>query len=1084
MVLLALLLSAQPARAAFALHTDVFEPIFAGGNDGMGAGVAFFDLDGDGDDDVLVSHGPDGVRLYENGGEPDFEFTDITLGSGLPTAMSQAFGLAAADFDRDGDADVAVADRYDGVRLFENRGGTFVETTALALPLRPAYASSLAAGDLDGDGFADLWAAGYTLWFDGFFHHCAPDRVFHNRGDGTFDEVGDAWGIADTGCTLAVLMSDFDVDGDADVLLANDFGGFVRPNRLYRNDGIAADGGVRFVDVAPEVGFDRRLYGMGLATADVDGDGRPDYFETSIGRSVLLLGSEDGFTDATESYGVRSMFSQSAYRATWGASFLDIESDGLWDLAVAAAPLPAAIEINATGRQPLQLWSNPSDAVPAEDVAAEQGVAVDDIVHALAVSDFDRDGDDDLLVGALGGLVRLLRNDAEPSPTLSLRLRGTVSNPDGLGAQATLRCDGVERFHELAVSGSYASQHSSVLRLPLAGCDAGGTVALRWPSGLVETFAVAPEGGELVLGEPAWIAVEPAWLPADGASETTVRVTPRDAAGALLGTGRAVGMSVTAGAISAVTDVGDGSYRATWTAPLSAGSGALSVTVDGDLAPAHPRARFFATDRTLVRASRPEYVADRTDVVVTVVPKDAAGVPVGPGHDVDVVALRGTIVDDVADLGDGRYEAVVRGDGGGDLVVSASVDGSARGPDAVVREIAAVDPARTYVRVVPGAVAREDLDATDVSVLVSPRDGLGATTPDARDHVYEFVGVGGALVPIEEGEGTDRYSATFPAADFAAQSPVELRVDGVVLDRAADLLVYDDPSEVAAAVDTDRSKLAVYLESAYADGEDYLWVSARLEDAEGDLLPWTAGMAFESAGLTADFERGEITREARLRATGAPGTHVVDVTFDGEPIGVSTTAILLEPIEWDPDDLTIEVCLSETWRFADGSGQIQVAVRPRDRHDLLVGSNAPVALYLDGAEAALTYALPGAYLAAVPVAERPRRSYVQVELVGTERGATTWIDFLGPGDDFEDRPLCVRDADGYTRFSPEDDLDAGPDAAPGDPDAAAQPDAGPDGSANDVHAIARGGGCDCGSAPGMPTGWPFLLGALLRRRRL
>jgi hypothetical protein len=384
------------------------------------------------------------------------------------------------------------------------------------------------------------------------------------------------------------------------------------------------------------------------------------------------------------------------------------------------------------------------------------------------------------------------------------------------------------------------------------------------------------------------------------------------------------------------------------------------------------------------------------------------------------------------------------------------------------------------VHVVPGAVAREEVEGTDVSVLVAPRDGLGNPTPDARDHVYEFGG--GALVPIEEGEGTDRYSATFAAADLVAAGALEIRVDGVELDRVADLLVYDDPAEVAAAVDRGRSKLAVYMDGAYADGEDYLWVSARLEDADGDLLPWVPGMALRSAGLTAAFERGELTREARLRATGEAGTHAVDVTFEGEAIGVSAEVTLRQALVWDPDDLTVEICLSETWRHADGTGQIQIAVRPREEHGLLVGSHAPIALFVDGAAAPLDYALPGAYLAAVPVADRPGRAWVQVEIAGTDRGATTWIDFLRPGDDFEDRPLCVRDEAGYERYAPRGGGDAGPDASVQDDDAAPRRDAGADGSADDVHVVVRGGGCACrapggGRARGSPAAAMLVAGA-------
>ncbi len=1068
---------ARPAGAVFSDHADdVLQPVFEVGGDSMGAGVAFVDFDVDGFEDVVVVHGTNGMRLYRNGGPDDFAFDDVTVESELPDDFPGGVAVAATDYDRDGDPDLFFAERT-GLHLFRNDGtGVFEDVTEATLPVLPYYAATMSFADLDGDGWTDVYVSGYTLYLAWPFHDCSPSMILHNRRDGTFEAAHEDWGVVDTGCTLAVLASDHDRDGDVDLLAANDFGQFERANSLFRNDGLQPDGSVAFTDVSEASGFAQRIYGMGIATADVNDDGAPDYFVTSIGRDVLLLGAGDGtFADATEAWGVTAQFGSGAWRATWGTAFLDVEQDGLWDLYVASGSLPAASEIANDPIQANFLFHPLEEAERTTRARGDQhegfGVGPVDASKGVAIGDFDADGDDDILTAALGGDVHLYRNDGDPEPVTRLTLRGSVSTPEAWGAWATLTCAGVSRAREMYSGGSYGSAHGLGLRMPLAGCEAGGEIEIAWPSGAVTRAAVDAATEALDLQEPEWVIVSPAYVAADGVSSANVVVTPRDDAGDPIGAGLSVALSATAGSVSAVSDLGDGRYEATWTSPDSPADGALTIRVDDAPMRAHPRVRFAlaGTEPATIHLSPSGFVADVTDVAVTVVPRDVAGGALGAGAIVELSVASGSVTALPVDVGDGSYRATVRGDGTGPLVVSATADGVALGSRGLP-EILAVDPARTRVWLEPGYVDEATLAFDQISIVVSPRTSEDAITPGFELFDYRLVTAGGEIVPDATIVRSASVTMNVPAQTLHDEGPARLEIDGVPLPKDLEVVTYADPAELAAHVDPARSRTGVFHQTAYADGDDMAWVVATLKDADDDIVPVTDVTAWECGEM--ELLESKITgvgRElrARFRSGLVPGRADLDVTIDGALVGVSTWIDLLGPVEHDVADVEVETCLDDVEREADGVGTVRAVVRARFGDGNLTGSNVPLTMSADGEALALDYTRPGTWYAAVPVPAAPGRTTIRVTLDGTDDEAQLWIEFFPVGDPPEDLdlPLCASTRDGVVP------ADAGPDTGPdagSDVDVDTDIDTDADGDSGTDPDRDAGGDDDAGSDPDLP----------------
>ncbi|MBI1354282.1 MAG: tetratricopeptide repeat protein [Acidobacteria bacterium] len=490
----------------------------------MAGGVAIFDADGDGLLDLFFANGAAtpslektgpqyANRLYRNRGGLRFE--DVTERSGL-AGEGFSIGAAAADYDNDGDVDLFVAGVGRG-RLYRNRGdGRFDEVSAAAGLADGAWSIGAAWFDYDRDGLLDLFVANYLQWDaasapvcqdsrSGVRTYChpkffepQPNRLYRNRGDGTFEDVTRASGVGSRpGKAMSVAVADVDDDGDPDVFVPND----AVPNFLFVNEG---RNGFREAGLTAGVALKddgKAVSAMGSAFGDVDGDGRPDLLFTALPGETFPHFHNEGeglFLDRTYASRIGGL---SRRLGGWGVALADFNNDGAADVFAAGGHVMDNVERFSSDayQQPNALWLGLGDGTFVDGSAAA-GLADRRAAHrGLAVADLDQDGRLDAVATTLGGRPELWRNETEPAGCwLRLRLRGVVSNRDGLGARVEV--DG--RVLENQSGGSYASSSHGPLHVGLGACDAPRAVRIRWPSGRSQTLSAPELNREIQVREP------------------------------------------------------------------------------------------------------------------------------------------------------------------------------------------------------------------------------------------------------------------------------------------------------------------------------------------------------------------------------------------------------------------------------------------------------------------------------------------------------------------------------------------------------------------------------------------------------
>ena len=483
----------------------------------MGAGVCVLDYDGDSYPDLYeVQSAPlpgapaDPLlyaALYRN--NRDGTFTDVTEEAGAGNAGRYGQGCAVGDVDNDGDSDLYVTN-FGPNSLYRNNGdGTFTEVGRKAGVDDPLWGTSAAFADYDRDGFLDLFVANY-LDFTLAKHkrcgdvarklisYCHPDAyegvpsvLYRNNGDGTFTDATRKAGLWNTeGKGLGVVWLDYDRDGDSDLYVANDS---VR-NFLYQNNG---DGTFTDVTLFSGTGYSeegRPEAGMGVDSADADGDGRMDLFVTNLSNEVneLYRNNGDGtFTIATNQAGLGEV---SLLFLAFGAEFLDADNDGDMDLYVTNGHVMDDIEAysdSISTRERDFIFENVGGGRFLErGPQAGPFFRIQDMGRGMAILDYDRDGRLDVALSRNGGRARLLHNDTPgPNHFLALNLRGTRSNRDGTGACVEVTVDDRLIAVERQGGSSYESASEGTVHLGLGGHGGPVAVEARWPSGLVESFA-------------------------------------------------------------------------------------------------------------------------------------------------------------------------------------------------------------------------------------------------------------------------------------------------------------------------------------------------------------------------------------------------------------------------------------------------------------------------------------------------------------------------------------------------------------------------------------------------------------------
>jgi len=520
-------LSAEIPDAAPALHfTDVTESVGIDTHHGdrprarlltedTGSGLAWGDIDADGDPDLYVvtlsrAAGGTGNRLYRNDGGT---FTDITETAGVADVDGMGMGASFADFDADGYIDLYVTN--DGPnRLFRGHGdGTFEDVAAAAGVAGDEWSVGICWGDYDGDGRLDLHVSNYTVYDDvdasmygstsgsmsdpeepgGYIappalnpkvFDPATNRLYRNLGDGTFEDVAPALGVADPrGRSLGATFCDLDGDGLLDLYVNND----VSPNRLY----IAhrEDGQTTFVDQSAATGTADPRGSMGLSVGDVTGpggkpDGLPDLFITHwiAQENALYEGfvAPSGALVYRDKARVLRVAEISTASVGWGCAFVDLDLDGRTDLAVVnGSTLEQGAQLVA--QRPFLLWNAGNRF---HDLSSRAGAPLDGTLSArgLAAADYDGDGDIDLAIQRNRGRTLLLRNDLDGNRR-SLAVDLAAPDAARFGARVTVVVGERRQTLWWGSDVSFASQHASTLIFGLGDAQAADSVHVRFADG-------------------------------------------------------------------------------------------------------------------------------------------------------------------------------------------------------------------------------------------------------------------------------------------------------------------------------------------------------------------------------------------------------------------------------------------------------------------------------------------------------------------------------------------------------------------------------------------------------------------------
>jgi hypothetical protein len=480
----------------------------------VSAGLALFDYDGDGLIDVYFLNGapllgtevdvPPRNALYRNEGA--WKFRDVTEEAGVGDT-GHGLGVAAADYDNDGDQDLYV-NNYGPNVLYRNDGdGSFTDVTAEA---GVGNGNRVGAGaaflDATGDGHLDLYVSNYikfsydkhvpttfrraSVYQSPLEYDADPDTLFRNNGDGSFSDVSAASGIGlPAGRGMGMVCADYDADGDTDVFVGND----EMENFFFENRG---DG--TFEEVGLVLGAALDLAGnaqgtMGIDCADYDNDGKLDFFATDYEdeKPVLYRNSGDGYLeDVTLPAGAGAAATP---HVNWGTGFVDFDNDGDRDLFIACGHMEENVKLVNEAREYMVrniLLMNTGNGkfVDVSDTSGD-GMSVKLSSRGTGFDDLDNDGDIDVVILNSRREPTFLRNESEnANHWIQIRLQGTKTNRDGVGARVTVTAGDLVQVDEVHSGRGYQSHHGMRLHFGLRNRDRVDRVEVRWIGGGVDVF--------------------------------------------------------------------------------------------------------------------------------------------------------------------------------------------------------------------------------------------------------------------------------------------------------------------------------------------------------------------------------------------------------------------------------------------------------------------------------------------------------------------------------------------------------------------------------------------------------------------
>ena len=514
----------------------------------MGSGAGFVDYDNDGDLDLYVVNNPGPLKveitlkspgniLYRNDG--DGTFTDVTETAGVGD-RGHGMGCVFGDYDNDGDADLYVTNFGSNILYRNNGDGTFSDVTEEAGVGDDQWGTGAIFGDYDRDGDLDLYVCNYVEYslasiekmkseskqagksvpsaLNPIAFDAQDNILFRNNDDGTFSDVTAELGVAaNGGRSMQAIFTDFDLDGDLDLYVAND----LTPNFVYENNG---DG--TFADVSRESWAADFRGSMGLATGDYDSDGDLDLFishwidqENTLYRNLWVEGSEITGTKPTgaepirlidESYG--SLLAEISMKDIgWGTDFFDYDNDSDLDIFVANGSTFQYLEMpKFLIRQKDRLFRNEGNGSFIE-IANDVGIGTlpSRVGRGVAFGDYDNDGDVDFFVVNNHGRAVLWRNDGgNRNAWLQVKLVGTADNRDGVGSKIRVTAGGLTQIREINAGASYMSFNSLTAEFGLGQESMVDSIEVVWQNGVTERFSNVHVNQRMVVTQGSGIRAQ------------------------------------------------------------------------------------------------------------------------------------------------------------------------------------------------------------------------------------------------------------------------------------------------------------------------------------------------------------------------------------------------------------------------------------------------------------------------------------------------------------------------------------------------------------------------------------------------
>jgi len=474
---------------------------YAQNNHYFGGGVGFADFDNDGWDDIYISGGSLEDKIFLNN-QGVFEALNSAALSNNANFISNS--VAIGDIDNDGDKDIFIpTGSFDSAShnlLYLNNGdATFTDISQSSTIVQDTSWSMVATfGDYNLDGWLDLYVGNYVDSINfiedqsgvviDFAHVGYENRLYINNGDLTFTESSIVYGVNNRGSALGLASTDYDMDFDIDIHLANDFGSGTTGNAIFNNQWPTA----AFDTLPGGNGADLGIFAMGVAVGDYDEDLDLDYYITNLGSNSLLSNNFDHtFTDLALPSGTINSHVDNLFATSWGTVFFDADNDSYLDLFVANGHIPAANVIENAVLDPNKLFMNNGDGSFTDSSVSAQ---VDNTARSrgVAVSDFDNDGDLDFAVGDIFRLQDLnnnmsfYKNETNQGNWFKIDLEGVINNRDAYGAKVYLEAGGRTFLMESDGGSSHGSKHSDILHFGLDTISQIDRVSVMWPGGMMQ----------------------------------------------------------------------------------------------------------------------------------------------------------------------------------------------------------------------------------------------------------------------------------------------------------------------------------------------------------------------------------------------------------------------------------------------------------------------------------------------------------------------------------------------------------------------------------------------------------------------